>query len=100
MFAWRAPAALRRAGSTGHVGFVLGTPRRVASVSWSVPIADSTTLPHELDSRLGDLDRDGGLGVGVTTFVADASGAVTHCGCKGVLSPIYIETPVLFGRLP
>lgn len=102
VFAWRAPGALRRAGSTGHVGFVLGSPRRIASSGsvWSVPIADSTTLPHELDSRLAHLDRDGGLGTGVMTFAADAEGAVTHYGWMGVLSPIYIETAVVFGRLP
>lgn len=102
VFAWRSPEALRRAGSTGHVGFVLGTPRRVASTSsvWSVSIADSTTLPHELDSRLSHLDRDGGLGVGVMTFVADPEGAVTHYGWMGVLSPIYVEAQVVFGRLP
>ena len=102
VFAWRAPVALRSAGSTGHVGFVLGTPRRVASAGavWSVQIADSTTLPHELDSRLARLDRDGGLGTGVMTFTADDDGAVTHYGWMGVLSPVYIETPVVFGRLP
>jgi hypothetical protein len=102
VFAWRAPEALRSAGSTGHVGFVLGTPRRVVSGGsvWSVPIADSTTLPHELDSRLARLDRDGGLGTGVMTFAADPGGTITHYGWMGVLSPVYIETTVVFGRLP
>ncbi len=102
VFAWRAPPSLRRAGSTGHVGFVLGAPRRIASSGsvWAVPIADSTTLPHELDSRLVRLDRDGGLGTGTMTFVADPSGAVTHYGWMGALSPVYVETEVVFGRLP
>lgn len=100
VFAWRSPPELRSENSTGHVGIVLGAPRRAVSWGdvWSVRIADSTTVPHEDDSRLERADRDGGLGIGVMTFVVDEDRAVTHYGWAGSLSPIYVRADVVFGR--
>lgn len=100
VFAWRSPPELRSENSTGHVGIVLGAPRRAVAWGdvWSVRIADSTTLPHEDDSRLHGADRDGGLGTGVMTFVVDEDGVVTHYGWAGSLSPVYVRAAVVFGR--
>lgn len=101
VFAWRAPPAFRGAGSTGHTGIVLSTPQRIVSASsvYAVRIADSTTMPHELDSRIAAGDTDGGLGTGVMTFVVDDAGSATHYGWWGALSPLYVEAPVVFGRV-
>lgn len=100
VFAWRSPPELRRDGSTGHVGIVLAAPRRALALGdvWQVRIADSTTVPHERDTRLEHGDTDGGLGIGVMTFVAGEGGA-SHYGWAGVLSPLYVEADVVFGRL-
>lgn len=100
VFAWRSPPELRGDGATGHVGVVLAAPRRALALGevWQVRIADSTTLPHERDTRLERGDTDGGLGIGVMTFVASEGGA-SHYGWLGVLSPLYVEADVVFGRL-
>lgn len=100
VFAWRSPPELRTSGATGHVGIVLAAPRRATALGevWEVRIADSTTLPHDRDSRAASGDVDGGLGTGVMTFVASDGGA-SHYGWHGPLSPIYVRTDVVFGRL-
>lgn len=101
VFAWRSIPALRGDGNTGHTGIVISRPQRVVASSevWAVRIADSTTVPHERDSRTATGDVDGGLGIGTMTFAVGPDGAVTHYGWAGVLSPIYVETRVVFGRV-
>lgn len=100
VFAWRSLPSMRSSNSTGHVGFVLAAPRRALSLGdvWELRIADSTTLPHDRDARTTRGDLDGGLGTGVMTFVR-AEGGASHYGWHGVLSPLYVEADVVFGRL-
>lgn len=100
VFAWERPPGMPST-STGHVGFVLSSPVPALGVERAVSmrVADSTTLPHDADSRLVALDHDGGLGEGTMTFLLDEAGRATAYGWHGTLSPIYVVTPVVFGRL-
>lgn len=101
VFAWESPRNLRRDGMTGHTGFVVEAPVRVAGLdeAYSIRIADSTTLPHQIDTRLLGLDFDGGIGRGTMTFAVDADGAAYAYGWQGPWSPVFIRTPVEFGRV-
>jgi hypothetical protein len=101
VFAWESPRNLRRDGMTGHTGFVVEAPVRVPGLdeAYSIRVSDSTTLPHQIDTRLLALDFDGGLGRGTMTFAVDADGAAYAYGWQGPWSPVFIRTPVEFGRV-
>jgi hypothetical protein len=98
LFAWRRPRGMP-SKNTGHVGFVLEQPMRVAAIpgAWVVRIADSTRGYHQNDAR--ERDEDGGFGIGTLLFYADASGRVMQYGWSGTYSEWYVVTPVVFGRV-
>jgi hypothetical protein len=101
VFAWESPRNLRRDGMTGHTGFVVEAPVRLAGLdeAYSIRVADSTTLPHQIDTRMIGLDFDGGIGRGTMTFAVDADGAAYAYGWQGPWSLVFIRTPVEFGRV-
>ncbi|MEQ9080318.1 MAG: CHAP domain-containing protein [Sandaracinaceae bacterium] len=95
IFAWESPARFRRY-ATGHVGFVVRAPERVRDDLWAMRIVDSTTGPHQADTRSWDMV--GGTGYGTMTFQTDARGHVISYGWWGTRSPAYIGARVVFGR--
>lgn len=102
VFAWLRPPDWPR-GITGHVGFVVGPPEHVAGLpgGWLLRIADSTSYPHQDDSR--SADGPGGFGIGRILFIEDARGEITAYGWTGVtlwsgVIPV-VSTRVVFGRL-
>jgi hypothetical protein len=99
LFAWRRPPSWPRGGNTGHVGVVLERARPVEGLdnTFSVRIADATSLPHDDDSR--ERDGPGGFGVGTLLFVTDDTGAAWAYGWFGESSRGVIPTDIEFGRL-
>jgi hypothetical protein len=98
VFAWRRPRGLP-SKNTGHVGIVVDRPMAVPGIpgGWVVRIADSTSNGHQNDTRRDD--PDGGFGIGLIAFLADADGRATHYGWGGTRSEVYVVTPVVFGRV-
>jgi hypothetical protein len=98
VFAWLRPAHLPR-DITGHVGFVIETPRPVAGLdgAYVIRIADATRLPHGEDTRADD--GIGGYGTGTLLVLTDEDGMSTHYGWFGLESRGFIATQVLFGRV-
>ncbi len=98
VFAWLRPPDLPK-NITGHVGFVIETPRPVAGLdgAYLVRIADATGLPHGDDSR--GAGGEGGFGSGALLFLTDERGVSTHYGWFGLASRGFIATEVLFGRV-
>jgi hypothetical protein len=64
---------------------------------WAVRILDSTSLPHQDDTRRSG--SEGGTGRGTMTFVTDGRGHATAYGWHGTRTLGHIETPVVFGRV-
>lgn len=96
VFAWESPPRFRRY-ATGHVGFVVRAPERVSSDLWAMRIVDSTTGPHQDDTRSWDMV--GGSGYGTMTFQTDADGRVIAYGWWGTRSPALVSAHVVFGRI-
>ena len=101
VFAWETPRNLRQDGMTGHTGFIVGSPRHLYGLdeAYSIVVADSTTLPHQLDSRLLALDFDGGIGRGTMTFAVDSDGVAEAYGWQGPWSPVFRRNEIEFGRV-
>ena len=98
VFAWRRPAGFP-SRNTGHVGFVVGAPRRVSGIpnAWAVQVADATSSAHQNDTR--PWPGHGGFGIGTLVFLTDGQGHGTHYGWAGTYSGGYVVTPILFGRI-
>ncbi|MEM9067570.1 MAG: hypothetical protein AAGE52_03660 [Myxococcota bacterium] len=98
VFAWLRPPNWPRR-NTGHVGFVLEAPRRVNHWpgAYVVRIADSTSVPHQDDTR--DLRGEGGYGEGTILWMTDGAGTALSYGWFGALSPGVVETRAVFGRV-
>jgi len=98
VFAWRRPRDWPRR-STGHVGFVLEAPRPVDAWphAYVARIADSTSVPHQHDSR--PYPGPGGFGTGVILWLTDGHGQATAYGWFGTASRGVVETPTYFGRV-
>lgn len=98
VFAWRRPPGFP-SRNTGHVGFTLEAPRQVPGLpgGWAVRVADATGSLHQDDTRTWP--GEGGFGIGVLVFLADAEGRGTHYGWGGTYSSGYVVTPILFGRV-
>lgn len=94
LFAWERPPNFPSRDS-GHVGFVVHRPVRIADDLFAVRILDSTSLPHQDDSRSGEAT---GTGRGTMTFVTDGEGHAEAYGWHGTRSLGHIETAVVFGR--
>lgn len=97
VFAWETPIERFRRHATGHVGFVVSAPERVHDDLWAVRIVDSTSGPHQDDTR--PWDGVGGTGRGTMTFQTDARGDVVAYGWWGTESPAYVRARVVFGRV-
>jgi hypothetical protein len=96
VIAWIKPADVR-SENTGHVGFVVLRPVRVPGYAdaFVVRIADSTSLLHDDDTRVG---RSGfGLGT-ILLLIDEVSGAPRGFGWVGTRSPRVFETEIAIGR--
>ena len=95
--AWRRPPSVQST-NTGHVAFVVGTPRRIAPGKnyFEVRVADSTSVAHGDDGRT---KQRSGFGYGTMSFGIDPE---THRGLSygwaGGATPWYPKTPIEFGR--
>lgn len=97
VFAWLRPPDWPRR-NTGHVGFVVGAPRRVNAWpgAYVVRIADATSVPHQDDTRAWP--GEGGYGEGTILWMTEAGRALGY-GWQGVHSRGWVATEALFGRL-
>ncbi|HTM22240.1 MAG TPA: hypothetical protein VL172_17090 [Kofleriaceae bacterium] len=83
---------------TGHVGFLVETPYPVPGVPgmYAVRVVDSTSYPHQHDSR-GDTTT--GFGFGTMVFMTDDTGEAVAYGWYGMQSRWLMPTHILFGRV-
>lgn len=97
VFAWLRPPDWPRR-NTGHVGFLLEAPRPVPHVpnAYTVRIVDSTSVPHQDDTR--SWPGEGGFGSGTILFTTDGNGAPTAYGWHGTNSRWVVPTRIVFGR--
>ena len=103
----RAPGGSLRLGAaegrpgedTGHVGFFLSEAKPVPGISrgWVARVADSTTIPHQDDTR--EMGGDGGYGEGTMLFLVDEAGRATAYGWGGSDTASVVVTPIRFGRV-
>jgi hypothetical protein len=98
VFAWRRPESFR-SRNTGHVGFVIEPPRRLAPDSpvYLVRVADASRYTHQDDTR--PWPGPGGFGHGTIAFVADEAGRPIGYAWAGLYSRGYRQTDVVFGRV-
>lgn len=98
VFAWIRPPNFP-SRNTGHVGFVVDTPRPVPEIpgAYAVKIIDATSFPHEDDTR--SPEGEGGMGIGTLLFLTDGNGHATAYGWLGTASRGVVETTILFGRV-
>jgi hypothetical protein len=96
--AWLKPSMLR-SPHTGHVGFLLESPRAVPELenAFVVRIADASSYQHDDDDRYGTGRT--GFGSGVILLVADPeTGSPKAYGWFGLRSAYVFETPIALGR--
>lgn len=98
VLAWRRPPSVQST-NTGHVAFVVGTPKRIAPGRnyFELRVADSSSVLHADDSR--ENPRRSGFGYGTMSFGVDPK---THralsYGWVGGSTVWYPKTPIEFGR--
>ncbi len=98
VLAWRRPPSVQST-NTGHVAFVVGTPKRIAPGRnyFELRVADSSSVLHADDSR--ERPRRSGFGYGTMSFGIDPK---THralsYGWTGGGTVWYPKTPIEFGR--
>ncbi len=101
IFAWRKPVAWRHRPNTGHVGFILETPQPHPEHEnvWLFRIADSTSIPHEDDSR--ERGDGGGFGTATIAFLVDVDGNPIAYGWHGSRQhpDTFVHTRIGFGRV-
>lgn len=99
VFAWTRPRHFPSDDLTGHAGFILRTPKRLPGIAraYSVRIADSTTVPHQDDTR--ERGSEGGFGRGTILIGADEAARPLAYGWFGVRYPALVEAPVRIGRV-
>jgi len=93
--AWLKPSELD-SQNTGHVAFIVLPPRRLARYdnAYLVRIADSTSLLHDRDTRVGRT----GFGLGTILLVTDPETGAPHAyGWVGERAHIF-ETAIAIGR--
>jgi hypothetical protein len=93
--AWLKPSILESA-NTGHVAFVVLPPERVAEYdnTYLVRIADSTSLLHDHDTRVGR----SGFGLGTILLITDPeTGSPRAYGWVGLQYRVF-ETAIAIGR--
>lgn len=96
VFAWERPPDFPSRNS-GHVGFVVNAPVQLSDDLWALRILDSTSAPHQDDTR--SPHGEGGTGRGTMTVLTDPEGHAIAYGWYGTRSLGYVSTPVYFGRL-
>ncbi len=101
LFAWRKPDFWAERPNTGHVGFVLSTPRPHPDHAdvWVMRVADATKMLHENDSR--PEDGEGGFGTATMAFRFDEDGTPIAYGWYGAGQPpeTFVPTTIAFGRV-
>lgn len=101
VFAWLKPEAFKARHNTGHVGFVLGTPRRDPNHAgiWFMRIADATTELHGNDSR--PPGGEGGFGTATIAFAARVGEDPIAYGWygEGQDPGTFVTTRIVFGRV-
>ncbi len=101
VFAWVKPDWWLDNPNTGHVGFVVDTPRphEQSEGVWLMRVADASRYRHEDDSR--PAGGEGGFGTGTMAFGFGANGAAVAYGWHGsAQSPAtFIPTDIVFGRV-
>jgi hypothetical protein len=99
VFAWTRPRHFPSDEMTGHTGFILRAPKRLPGLGnvYSVRIADSTSVPHQDDTR--DKGGEGGFGRGTILIGADDHARPASYGWFGVRYPALVDAPVRIGRV-
>jgi hypothetical protein len=99
IFAWTRPRHFPSDELTGHTGFILRAPKRLPGLGnvYSVRIADSTSVPHQDDTR--ERGGEGGFGRGTILIGADEQSRPSAYGWFGVRYPALVEAPVRIGRV-
>jgi hypothetical protein len=101
VFAWLKPPFWKKRKNTGHVGFVMSTPRPhpLHEGVWLMRIADATRYLHEDDTR--DEEGEGGFGLGTIAFLFDGDGTAIAYGWYGSAQPpeTFVPTGIVFGRV-
>jgi hypothetical protein len=101
LFSWLTPDYWKNNPNTGHVGFVVETPRphpKYGNV-WLIRVADASRYVHENDSRT--YGEGGGFGTGTMAFGCDDEGAPLAYGWFGsVQKPAtFLPVDMVFGRV-
>ena len=101
LFAWLKPEIFKQRANTGHVGFVVGKPRRHPRFAgvWLLRIADATTELHGDDSR--PPGGEGGFGTATIAFLVDAGGVPRAYGWYGEAQDpaTFVPTEIVLGRV-
>jgi len=98
VFAWLRPPDWP-ARNTGHIGFVAEPARPILGIpnAYTLRIIDSTSVPHQDDTRADS--STGGFGMGVLLFITNDDGHPTAYGWHGSQSAWVVPTQIVFGRL-
>lgn len=99
LFAWTIPQNFPESDLTGHTGFIVRKPRRLPGLEgvYSVRIADSTTVPHQDDTR--PRGGEGGFGRGTILIKADDARRPAGYGWFGPSFPVTVDAPIGIGRV-
>lgn len=99
IFAWTIPSHFPESDLTGHTGFIVRKPRRLPGLDgvYSVRIADSTTVPHQDDTR--PRGGEGGFGRGTILIKGDETRRAVGYGWFGASFPVTVEAPIGIGRV-
>lgn len=99
LFAWTIPSHFPESDLTGHTGFIVRKPRRLPGLEgvYSVRVADSTTVPHQDDTR--PRGGEGGFGRGTILIKTNEARAPIGYGWFGASFPVTVEAPIGIGRV-
>ncbi|MFO0649553.1 MAG: hypothetical protein U0326_25185 [Polyangiales bacterium] len=99
VIAWRRPVGPHPSGGH-HVCFVAAPPvRNTAGEGWLVRVTDSTSQPHDNDTRGPQSQHRSGLGTGTLLITSDATtDAPTGYGWSGSRTAAITPASVAFGR--
>ncbi|NLE47176.1 MAG: hypothetical protein GX614_02115 [Sandaracinaceae bacterium] len=99
LFAWTIPKHFPESDLTGHTGFIVRKPRKLPGLEgvYAVRIADSTTVPHQNDTR--PRGGEGGFGRGTILIKAGEARQPIGYGWFGASFPVTVEAPIGIGRV-
>jgi hypothetical protein len=100
VIAWRRPVGPHPAAGGHHVAFVAAPPVRSATGdAWLVRVTDSTSQPHDNDTRGPQSQHRSGLGTGTLLITSDTStDAPTGYGWSGARTPTVTPASIALGR--